>query len=150
MVRRPTICFFALALLPALALTACTRTEQPASFGRMSVPDLKRPLANDDQSAPASPFVRGTAKVISLDQTLGYVRLEIDGTQVDAYWQTEVAAAQGGFVALNDSVRPPVGVYREAEVHAQSLRAKPGDIVAFMGMRTGNSIFLQGIAVISR
>ena len=145
-----TICLSVLAWLPALFLAACAQPDpSPPSFGRMFVPDLKRPLHDDSQSSAPSPFLRGTAKIITLDQTVGYARLEIEGRQVDAYWQTEVAAAQGGFVAQNDPVQPPVGIYRESQVHVQPLHAQPGDTIAFLGMRTGNSIFLQGVSVIS-
>jgi hypothetical protein len=136
-------------LLP-LFLTVCAQPDaSPAAFRGMSPPDFHPPRNADDQSPTPSPFLRGVARIVTLDQSAGYALLEFEGRQVDAYWQTEVAAAQGGIVAQNDPVRPAVGVYREPEVHVQPLHAKPGDTIAFLGMRTGNSIFLQGVAVIS-
>jgi hypothetical protein len=110
---------------------------------------LRRTTLGEGPVAP-SPFVRGSAKVVSVNQTLGHTVLEFEGRQVDAYWQTEVSAAQGGAVAQADPIRPGVGIYREPEVRVQPLMIKPGDTIAFLGMRTGNSIFLQGVTVLGR
>jgi len=97
-----------------------------------------------------SPFVRGRAKVVSVDQGLGRVVLEYQNQKVEAYWQTELGYAQGGALARSDSpFKPAVGMYREPNVQAQEFDGKPGDTVDFIGMRTGRSIFLQGVAVVS-
>lgn len=116
-----------LILLPALLLVAC---------------------ASRPQSPPATPFIRGTAKVISVDPGLGHALLQIGNRQVDAYWQTEVAAAQGGSTIQPDANKPPVGIYREPQVRNPAFTAQPGDTIAFVGLQTGNSIFLSGISVV--
>ena len=102
-----------------------------------------------DPGAPG-PFIRGTALVVSVDQTLGCATLEYQGQRVQAYWQTETASPQGGSLVRTDAIRPPVGQYREAEVRMQALEAKPGDTIGFVGMRTGDTIFLRGIAVVAK
>jgi hypothetical protein len=121
--------YLAVAPLFAFLLTACS------------------PQAEKDD--PASPFVRGTARVISVDQTLGRVVLDYQNRQVEAFWQTDVNYAQGGSLAKPDNpLKPPVGVYREPTQQIQTFDAKPGETIQFMGMRTGRSIFLQGVAVV--
>jgi hypothetical protein len=151
MSRPRKVCLHVLLWCTAILMAACVEsTSSPATFSRFGTPDLKRRVVTEADLAAPSLFFRGTAKVISIDQALGYARLEYDGRQVDAYWQKEISTAQGGIVTQADPVRPGVGVYREPEVRVQPLSAKPGDTIAFIGMRTGNSIFLQGVAVISR
>lgn len=116
--------------LPLVILSACTQqAADPAAQG---------------------PFIRGTARVVSVDQKSGCATLEYEGRQVRAYWQMETASPQGGSVVRTDRVGTVVGQYREPEVRAQVFEAKPGDTIGFMGMRTGDSIFLQGIAVVAR
>ena len=106
------------------------------------------PIEKDDTG---SLFIRGTARVVSVDQTLGRDELDYQNRHVEAYWQTEIQYAQGGAVTRADSpIKPPVGVYREPNVKVQTFDAKPGDIIQFVGMRTGRSIFLQGVAVVSQ
>jgi hypothetical protein len=68
---------------------------------------------------------------------------------VEAYWQTEHNLAQPGTTVRTDVNRPPLGIYREPSVLNNSFEAKPGDTIAFKGMKTGASIFLQAISVIS-
>jgi hypothetical protein len=94
----------------------------------------------------SSSFVRGTARVVSVNQTLGTAVLDFDGRQVDAYWQTESAHPQGGTVIQPDPLRPPIGQYREAQTSANSFNAKPGDTIRFLALRTGNTLFLQAIS----
>ena len=127
--RTPRHLLALLPMLPAIALGACATQEQPP--------------------AAQTPFVRGTAKVVSVNAVAGHAVLDLQGRRIDAYWQTEVAAAQGGSTIQPDVNKAPVGIYHEPEVHAPTFDAQPGDTIAFLGMQTGNSIFLQGIAVIS-
>jgi hypothetical protein len=94
-------------------------------------------------------FTQGQARVVSVDADLGYAVLNIDGANVEAYWQTEHSLAQPGATYISDVNKPPVGVYREPSVVGRTFEAKPGDLIAFKGMKTGSSIFLQGISVIS-
>ena len=94
-------------------------------------------------------FVRGTAKVVSVNPALGRTVLEIDGQQVTAFWETQTAVAQGGTVTRDDQLKPPVGHYVEPLVKEQEFAASPGDTIAFIGMRSGKEIFLRNIQVIA-
>ena len=95
-------------------------------------------------------YIRGTARVVSVDPTLGRVVLDYQRRRVEAYWQTEHSYAQGGSVAKSDGpLQPAVGAYREPSLKAQEFQGLPGDTIEFVGMWTGRSIFLQGVAVVS-
>lgn len=107
-----------------------------------------QPVAEKQDSGAR--YVRGTARVISVDSALGRVVLDYQHQQVEAYWQTEVLYAQGGSVVAPDSpFKTPVGLYMESSIKGQEFPGKPGDTVAFMGLRTGRSIFLQAVSVVS-
>jgi len=121
----------ALLLLPLLILSACTREII-------------------DPAPQQGPFLRGTALVVAVEPTLGRATLEYQGQRVQAYWQTETASPQGGSVVRMDALQSPVGQYREAQVRTQVFAAKQGDTIEFMGMRTGDSIFLQSIVVMAK
>lgn len=102
------------------------------------------------QQDSATAFIRGTARVVSVDQTLGHVLLVYQNQQIDAYWQTELDYAQNGTTASSDSpFRPPVGVYKPPNTKTQEFEGKPGDTIEFIGMRTGRSLFLRSVAVVS-
>jgi hypothetical protein len=106
--------------------------------------------AGEDQEPldPNSPFVRGTARVVSVNQSLGQIILEFEGRQVEAFWQTESSRAQlrGEFVQ-NNPAAGPVGHYYEAQVNSHAFDVRPGDIIHFIGFRTGQSIFLRSAVV---
>ena len=88
-----------------------------------------------------SPFVRGRAKVVSVDQGLGRVVLDYQNQKVEAYWQTELGYAQGGSLARSDSpFKPAVGLYREPNVKSQEFDGKPGDTVDFTCQATGTLV----------
>jgi len=138
-----------LLLLPLL-LSACA--QPPADSGAPGSFHYRPPntaaWAAADQGEHGA-FIRGTARVVSVDQTAGCATLEYQGNLVQAYWQIETASAQGGTVTPTDALRPAVGQYRETDVRTQEFAAKPGDTIGFVGMQTGQSIFLQGIAVLA-
>ena len=48
---------------------------------------------------PNNTYLRGNAKIISIEPENGHAILQYDGRQIDAYWQTEVYLAQGGGVS---------------------------------------------------
>jgi hypothetical protein len=100
-----------------------------------------------------SGFLRDSAKVVSVDQGLGQVTLDLHGEQVKAYWETQTTFAQGGVVAPPDAAGGrggPVGQYKEVAVKQQVLAASPGDTISFIGLWTGNQIFLRSVAVQGR
>lgn len=100
-------------------------------------------------SKDSGTFVRGRAKVISVDALLGTTLLEYQGRQVHGYWSTEHALAQGGSVSQPDPLKPPVANYQEPVIKEQKLAVQPGDTIEFMGMWTGSDILLRGVAVVS-
>jgi hypothetical protein len=136
--------------LTAALLAGCAEgnPSSGARFGAFRSPDLHRPVNADPSPAAPSPFLRGTAQVVSIDPTTGSAMLNYNGQQVMAYWQTETSHAQVLPGTRVDPQTPPGGKYLQPEVLVQAFPAKPGDIIAFMGMQTGASIFLQGVAVI--
>jgi hypothetical protein len=102
------------------------------------------------KTAPASEaFVRGQARVVEVDNALGSVLLQMGKNKIRAYWSTETSRPQAGSVVTPDKVRGPVGVYGEAEVAEQEFPGKVGDVVSFVGMRTGNELLLRRVEVIS-
>jgi len=134
-------------ILPPLLFAACAPTPaNPGAFHYLPPNTAHWPAA--DQGGHGA-FIRGSARVVSVDQTLGSATLDYQGNLVHAYWQTETMAAQGGAITPADVLKPPVGQYREADVRMQEFAAKPGDTVGFVGLRTGDTIFLQGIAVLA-
>jgi hypothetical protein len=118
-----------LAFMPLLLLSAC---------------------ADHPPQEPASgTFVRGTARILSVDQVTGHVVMDYDNQPTQAYWQTETSFAQGGSLVNNGPLRPPVGQYSEPDVKTQAFKPKPGDTIQFSGMVTGHSIFLQSVGIIA-
>ena len=95
-------------------------------------------------------FVRDTARIVSIDPALGQVVLDLHGRQVRAYWQTELAIPQQGSVFQNDptGLRAPVGQYREPIKRVQAFDAAEGDRISFLGMWSGNQIFLRSVSVV--
>ena len=139
-----------LIILPFLLLSACAPPDaNPGAPGLQafhSPNSVPWPAADQGEHGP---FIRGTARVVSVDQTTGGATLDYQGALVRAYWQTEIATAQGGIVTQAGAFKPPVGQYRPPDVRTQEFAAKPGDTIGFVGMRTGNSIFLQSVAVLA-
>jgi hypothetical protein len=137
-------------ILPLLILGACASpADNPGAPGLgafRSPHSAAWPAADQGEHGP---FIRGTARVVSVDQTAGGATLEYQGAVVRAYWQTEITTAQGGTVTQADAFKPPVGQYRPPDVRTQEFAAKPGDTIGFVGMRTGDSIFLQSVAVLA-
>jgi hypothetical protein len=95
-------------------------------------------------------FVEGRARVLTVDQSIGTATLEIDGKRVEAFWEVERANPQGGAVVRNGPLKPPVADYREVIVHRQEFPAEPGDMIAFVAMRSGRSLYMRGVRVIGR
>ena len=101
--------------------------------------------------AGSGAFIRGQARVLSVEPTLGRALLEFDGRQVWSYWQQErVFAREQGTVVRPNPVAGPQGLYSETIIQRQEFAAQPGDTIAFVGLRTGESIFLRGISIINR
>ena len=94
-------------------------------------------------------FVRGTAKVVSVNLAMGRTVLEIDGRQVTAFWETHTALARTGSITREDQFKAPVGHYEEPVVREQEFAANPGDTIAFIGMKSGKELFLRTIQVIA-
>lgn len=104
----------------------------------------RKPAATQDDGL----FVRGRARVVAVNPALATVTLDIDGKQVQAYWELEQVTAQGGAVVRQGSFRPPIADYREPIVSQQFFPAQEGDVVMFVAMKTGNSLFLRGVQVV--
>ena len=94
-------------------------------------------------------FVEGRARVISVDPILGQTWLEIDGHRVNAYWQTEAVQARGGAMISNGPLRPPIGEYREPVTHATPFPARPGDLISYVALQTGDDLLLRGVSVVA-
>jgi hypothetical protein len=105
-------------------------------------------VVKQEEAAPNPLVVKGKAKVVSVDNTLGLAVLEYEGKRVRSYWQTETVLAQRGTVRADDPVKAPVGEYREPVVRAEVFGATPGDTIDFVGMWTGKDILLRGVAVV--
>jgi hypothetical protein len=102
----------------------------------------------DDTLSPATNiYVRGSAKVVSLEPASGHAVLEFQGRQVDAYWQTERYVAQGGAIVKNDPLKPAVGQYAEPLPRMQTIQAKPGDTITIVGLSTPSGILLRSVVV---
>jgi hypothetical protein len=69
---------------------------------------------------------------------------------VQAYWELERVTPQGGAIVRQGPLKPPVGDYRETIVSQQEFPAQEGDVVSFVAMKTGSSLFLRGVRVIGR
>ena len=94
-------------------------------------------------------FVEGLAHVVSVDQVLGTAVLEIGGSRINAYWQTEQAYAQPGTFVANGPLAAPSGAYREPVVRAEKFAGNPGDLIAYIGLQTGHEILLRSVQVVS-
>lgn len=95
-------------------------------------------------------FVRGRARVVSVNPAIGLATLEIDGERVQAYWELERMQAQGGAIVRSGPLKPAVGDYREPIVHTQEFPAQAGDVILFVAMKTGRNLFLRGVQVVGR
>jgi hypothetical protein len=93
--------------------------------------------------------VRGNASIVSIEPEAGHAVLKFEGKRVDAYWQTETYLAQGGTLVQNDPLKPPVGQYAEPVAKAQTLHAKAGDTIRFVGIASPSGILLRSVAVVS-
>ncbi len=100
-----------------------------------------------DAPPSAGSYVRGSARVISIEPENGHALLEFQGRRIDAYWQTETYLAQGGSLVQNDPLKPPVGQYAEPVPKAQTLNAKAGDTITFIGISSPSGILLRAVAV---
>lgn len=94
-------------------------------------------------------YVRGNAKIVSIEPDNGHAVLDYEGRRVDAFWKTEVYLAQGGAFLKNDPnpMKPPVGQYAEPVAKQQTIHAKPGDSISFVGMTTPSGILLRSVSV---
>jgi hypothetical protein len=146
-----TVCLHLLAWLPAVALAACAEPNPPSgpAFGRFRSPDFHPPRNLDAEAAASSRRLRGTAQVISVDPAAGSVVLNLNGQHVMAYWQLETTYAQVLTGTQLDPQVPPAGDYLRPQAVVHSFPAKPGDTIAFLGVQTGASIFLQGVSVLA-
>ena len=100
-------------------------------------------MVKQEEAAPNPLVVKGRAKVVSVDNTLGLAVLEYEGKRVRSYWQTETVLAQRGTVRADDPVMARWG-YREPVVRAEVFGATPGDTIDFVGMWTGKDILFAG------
>jgi len=104
----------------------------------------------DTQMVQENGMVKGIAKVVDINEDIASVTLEIDGKTVRGYWELEHSLAQGGTVVQNGPMKSPVGDYHEPIVQRQGFPAQLGDTIVFVGMRTGQSIFLRGVQVVGQ
>lgn len=95
-------------------------------------------------------FIRGTARVITVDEPLGQALLDINGERVYAYWQKEAYAAQPGSITRSGPLHAPMADYHEAEARPIHFPAQAGQAIEFVGLRTRNEIFLRGVALIGK
>jgi hypothetical protein len=146
-----TVCLPLLACVSAVFLAACAE-QNPSSgsrFARFGSPDFHPPRNLDEESSATSLYLRGTAQVISVDRPTGSAVLNFSGRHVLAYWQTETVYAPVLTGTQLNSTTAPSGAYLEPQAVDRNFPAKPGDTIAFLGMHTGDSIFLQGVTVIA-
>jgi hypothetical protein len=104
----------------------------------------------EKEPLPNNTYLRGSAKVVSISAENGHAVLDYEGRQVNAYWQTEVYLAQGGAFLQNDRMKPPVGQYAEPVAQPQTIHAKAGDTIAFVGMTTPSGILLRAVTVVGK
>ncbi len=152
MSRLRTVCLLGLACTLAVALTSCAEVNPPpgSGFARFGSPDFHPPRNLEDESSASGLYLRGTAQVISIDRPTGSAVLNYGGQRVLAFWQTETTYAQVLTGTQLNSTTAPSGSYLESRVVDHSFPARPGDTIAFLGMNTGDAIFLQGVAVIAQ
>ncbi len=94
-------------------------------------------------------FVEGKATVLELHNELAFALLDINGKQVYGYWEADPSTAQTSTITRSGPWGSAVGVANEPIVHHQDFPAKPGDTIAFRGLRTGSDIYLTGVRVLS-
>ena len=137
--------------MPVFLLAACAESNAPprSGFGSFTSPDFHPSPNLDEESSASSLYLRGTAQVLSVDRPTGSAVLNFNGRRVLAYWQTQTAYAPVLTDTQLDSTTSPSGKYLQPQVVDHVFPAKPGDTIAFLGMHTGDSIFLQGVAVIA-
>jgi hypothetical protein len=147
MFRFHTACLCLLACMSAIFLSACSEpnTSVPASSSGFGSPDLRRWKGAEDPGLG----IRGTARVLSVDRPTGSAVLNYNGQRVQVYWQTETVYAPVLTGTPLNSTTAPSGKYLEPQVVDHNFPAKPGDTIAFLGIQTGDAIFLQGVAVIA-
>jgi hypothetical protein len=103
------------------------------------------------KQAQGIPMVSGRAMVVEVNPRLGMAVLDMRGKQFDAYWKPEVIVSHNGtYVPPKTMFDPPVGVYQETTAVPTAFPAKPGDMIEFLGMRSGDDILLQRVAVVPK
>ncbi len=117
----------------------------PCACTRVPIAPATDPFARPHESVG---YISGTARVLTIDKSLGQATLEFDGQGVNAYWLTETDVAQGGTVTTVDPLQPDVGSYEKPVVRAEVFNAVPGDTIQFAGLKTGDDILLRGFRVI--
>jgi hypothetical protein len=119
--------------------TACLMCLAMAACGQ------SRPAAD----VPPYGFVRGQARVVAVDPVLGRAILDIGGRHIQAYWNTQrVLAGPGSFFTDGPLSAPTVNAH-DPIVREQNFPAKPGELIAYIGMRTGeDDLFLRGVTVV--
>ncbi|HVS69794.1 MAG TPA: hypothetical protein VHQ47_00900 [Phycisphaerae bacterium] len=95
------------------------------------------------------PMVTGKAKVVEVNARLGVATVDMRGKRFNIYWKPEIVVAHSGTVVPPQSMLdPPVGAYEAPTVVPTAFPAKPGDVIEFLGMRSGDDILLSRVAVI--
>ena len=135
-----------LALLGAGA--SCQHSGKPAddSMTMHKYTDHSHDLVFPSSKKDSGAFLRGQAKVVSVDPVLGRALLEYKGRRVYGFWEVESAQARTWpmEVTINGADGPLQPV-----VSSQEFPAQPGDTIAFVGMQTGDNIYLRGVSVVA-
>src|SRR4051812_7018609 len=71
-------------------------------------------------------MLKGVARVVSVNDDVGTVTLEIEGKKVPGYWELDRSFAQAGAVVKTGPMKAPVGDYHEPIVQRQGFPAQPG------------------------
>ncbi len=95
------------------------------------------------------PMVTGKGTVVEVNPRLGMAVIDMKGKQFNIYWKPEIVVAHTGTVVPPQSMLdPPVGAYEAPTVVPTAFPAKPGDVIEFLGMRSGDDILLSRVAVV--
>jgi hypothetical protein len=95
------------------------------------------------------PRVEGRAVVVEVNPRLGMAVVSMKGRQFNVYWKPEVTLAHSGSVAPPQTITDsPVGIYTETTVVPTAFPGRVGDTIDFLGIRSGDDILLQRVAVV--
>jgi hypothetical protein len=125
---------FCTAAVIAAALSGCAPSPAPS-----------------DQVDHAGAFevLRGKARIVSIDPVIGRAILDVGGRHVTAYWDTARVIPRRGDYVLNGPLKAPTVNPAEPIVKEQEMTAKPGDLIGYVGIKTGpDELLLRGISIL--